>query len=284
MLNISAIRGMSLRALAEAAGDEEEKKRKEKEEDEKKKQQEKNQKPDDNPKDTPDENSEDVPTEEQPEENTKDTLGDGPEQKNDDPETPPENEEPTEPEGNDPPADENPEGSTDDVPADDEFGGDEFSMDPDGRESEEDLGPAPDGLPEADATEDDDEASVDDENTEMNIQVNILKLSKLDRALAKKQCFQLFMDLRAKLQATLAIIEKNESVIDPDIRTAAVDKLTSNQVVLDQFLQYKFPIMNYEEALQSYYLMVQDINKVIGEVRNEGIVGRKGKHTNKESS
>lgn len=284
MLNINAIRGMSLRALAEAAGDEEEKKRKEKEDEEKKKQQEEGRESDDTPDDTTDEKPEDAPVEDQPGENADDTPDDEPEQKSDDPEASPENDEPAEPEGGDPPADDNPDSGTENAPTDDEFGGDEFSMDPDGGEGEEDLGPAPDGLPEADATEDGDDTTADDENAEMNIQVNILKLSKLDRALAKKQCFQLFMDLRAKLQALLTIIEKNESTIDPDIRTSAVDKLTSNQAVLDQFLQYKFPIMNYEEALQSYYLMVQDINRVIREVRNEGIVGRKGKHTNKESS
>ena len=115
------------------------------------------------------------------------------------------------------------------------------------------------------------------------MQVNILKLSKLDRLLAKRTCYQYFTDLKNKINATLSIIDKNESVIDPDVRDEVVGKLTSLVDAIDQLLEYKFPIMNYEEGLQSYFMFVKEANSAISYVRTDGIAGSKVKHKNKES-
>lgn len=289
MLDLNALRSLQLRAMVEAAGADDDAKKKKEEEERKKREQEQQQNDNNNDDndagdDNPDENQDDTDPQENEPANEEDgqNQNDNTNNENDPPED--ENSPEDNPEGTDDAGGEdNPEGEGD---AGDDTGlGDDFSMDPDGGdgEGEDDLGPAPDGLPEADATDDGGDAGTDD-SEETNVQINILKLSKLDRALAKKTCFQFFMDLKAKIPATLAIIEKNETVIDPDVRDQITDKLNTTQAQLDQFLEYKFPIMNFEEAIQAYYVFVKDINTALEEVRNEGIVGKKSKHKNKESS
>lgn len=276
-MDFRALRSLALRAMVEAAGDDENEDQKDQEEEEKKKAK-------NNEEDT-DENNE-KENEEEPENEQEEPEPEAEEGDTDEEAEDPEDETETPDDG----TEENPDTDTTtsdeggDTPGGE--GEDEFSLDPDGGDGEEeDLGPAPDGLPEADddGSEESDTAN-EDGSEETNIQVNILKLSELDRALAKKTCFSFFMDLKAKIQANLSVIDQNETVIDPDIREKITDTLNTTAGQLDQFLEYKFPIMNFEEALQAYFIFVKDINTALEEVRNDGIVGKKSKHKNKESS
>ncbi|MCM1531889.1 MAG: hypothetical protein NC114_06415 [Ruminococcus flavefaciens] len=275
-MDLFALRSIALRAMVEAAGDDEEEKKKQDEEKKKKQQDQENAEQEE---ETPaeDDTTEEDTQEENPDEQTEEET---PEDNSDEGDPAPEDTPADDAGGEDPPPDGEEAPVDGDVP---DAGGDDFSMDPEGGE-EEDLGPAPDGLPEADDDGSGDMESDEEEDQETNIQINILKLSELDRVLAKKNCFQFFIDLKAKVQANLAIIEKNETVIDPDVRDQIVEKLNTVTLQLNQFLEYKFPIMNYEEAIQSYYIFVKDINTALEEVRNDGIIGRKPKHKNKESS
>ena len=147
----------------------------------------------------------------------------------------------------------------------------DFSLDGD-ESGEDDMSnePAPDGLPEAD-----DDGSGDDMGEEgpeeTNVQTNILDLSKLDRTVAKRYCYQQFMDLRSTITSTLSVIDRNETVIDSDVREDAVEKLNKTLSDIKDYMLYKFQIVNYEEALQAYFLFVKAVNDLIEYVRKEGI-------------
>ena len=211
-----------------------------------------------------------VEGEEQPEEQSEEGNPDGeekdpnidPESEGDEPETQTEDS-PTEGEGAE-------EGSGDEgeTVTGEEPEGDDFSLDDD--PEGEDDGPAPDGLPEAD---DDGSSDMDngDEPIETNIQTNILNLSRLDRAIAKRTCYQMFMDLRSTVSSTINMIDRNETVIDPDVRESANTALTKIQKQLNDFLMYKFQIVNYEDALMSYFIFVKQVNAQIEYVKNDGI-------------
>lgn len=150
----------------------------------------------------------------------------------------------------------------------------DFSLDGDDPE-EEDLGPAPDGLPEADDDGSGDSGG-EDPNGETNIQTNILKLSKLDRTLAKKTIGENLMSLRSTVKAALGIIDRNEAAIDPDVRDLSVDKLNTLSGELESFILHKFPILNYEDCLTQYLIFAKKVNDTVEYVRSDGIKG--GKH------
>lgn len=157
----------------------------------------------------------------------------------------------------------------------------DFDMDDPDAEGGED-GDNPDDLPGADDDGSNDVGAGEDGET--NIQINILKLSKLDRALAKRTCYQYFMSLRSTIEASLGMIEKNDAVIEPTIRENTVQKLHRYAEQLDNYLKYKFPLVNYEEGLQHYFTFVKEINETLAYVKDNGIQGAlKNKHDNKGS-
>lgn len=159
---------------------------------------------------------------------------------------------------------------------DDAGGGDgmsDFSMDGDDPmgEGEEDLGPAPDGLPEADAEEVDDT----DLEGETNIQTNIMKLSKLDRALAKKTVGENLASLRSTINAAIGVIDRNEAVIEPEIRESTTTRLNNLLGELESFILHRFPILNYEDSLTQYLVFTKKVNDIVEYVRMGGTKGRK---------
>ena len=158
---------------------------------------------------------------------------------------------------------------------DGDVGGADFSLDGDDPAGgEEDLGPAPDGLPEAD---DDGSGDVEEEDPdgETNIQTNILNLSKLDRALAKKAIGANLVDLRSTIIAAIGVIDRNDAIIDPDVRDLATDKLNSLHSDLESFILHKFPILNYEDSLTQYLVFAKKVNDAVEYVKSDGIKGRK---------
>lgn len=148
--------------------------------------------------------------------------------------------------------------------------GDDFNLDDDSDPDDMSNEPAPDGLPEAD---DDGSGDIDEEDpdAETNVQVNILELSKLDRVLAKQKCYRDFMDLRATVRAMLNIIDKNETVIDPDVRDDSIAKLNKLHYQIEEFVTYRFGIMNYEDALQHYFIFVKTTNNLINYIKEDGL-------------
>lgn len=172
--------------------------------------------------------------------------------------------------------DENPDEGEAPEGGEDAGGEDDFSLDADDptEEGGEDEGPAPDGLPEAD---DDGSNDNPEESEETNLQTNILNMSKLDRTIAKKTCYQYFMDLRATVVSAQNIIDRNAATIDPDVREIATEKLSSLLNRINEYLMYKFQLANYEDALQTYFLFVKEVNAQTEYVRTEGINGAKKK-------
>jgi len=114
-----------------------------------------------------------------------------------------------------------------------------------------------------------------------NLQVNILSLSKLDRALAKKHIYTLFMDLRSSITTALNIIDRNETVIDPTVRDDTVSALNRFQSDLDTFIAIKFPLVNYEAALQAYNIFTEQFNVYLEDVKNATSSTASTKHENK---
>lgn len=260
------------RVLDEAA--EEDKKKKE-EEEKKAKEQEAEEKPEDNPDETPEEDAGEGEEEQQDGEaedaGAEDAEGEEPPAE--DGETPPEEE--SESEG-DPGTD----GDGGDAAEGADGGGgdtmDDFSLDGDDPAGgEEDLGPAPDGLPEADDDGSGDTGEDEDPDGETNIQTNILNLSKLDRALAKKAIGANLVDLRSTIIAAIGVIDRNDAIIDPDVRDIATDKLNSLHGDLESFILHKFPILNYEDSLTQYLVFAKKVNDAVEYVKSDGIKGRK---------
>lgn len=256
-----------LQRILDEAADDEKKKKADKEGDQEKaedteeqetEQTEEEETPDDNPDDNSD--NEDNPGE--PEENPEESEGETPEGTEpapEDGETPAEGEEAGE-------------GGVGEGEGE-EGGLGDFSMD--GDDPEEDLGPAPDGLPEPDDDGSSDMEEEEDPEGETNIQTNILKLSKLDRALAKKAVGEDLVSLRSTINAALGVIDRNESAIDPDVRDLSVEKLNNLLGELESFILHKFPILNYEDSLTQYLVFAKKVNDSVEYVKTDGIKGGK---------
>lgn len=120
--------------------------------------------------------------------------------------------------------------------------------------------------------------------TTVNTQVNILNISKLDRALAKKNIYGLFMDLRASMDTTLNIIDKNATVIDPAIREKSVTQLNGMITDLNTYISIKFQLDNYEAAMQMYMLFTEQFNALIEDVKTGDMDNKSNKHNNKGDS
>ena len=151
-----------------------------------------------------------------------------------------------------------------------EGGEDDFSLDPAGDEEGDDNEPNPDGLtdPEDDGSSD---TSEGDKTAETNIHVNVLSLSKLDRLLAKKRCLNDFYDLRTSIDTFKVVIEKNETVLDPDVRDIAVRDLNKLHTMLEDYLMHKFSFTNYEENLQNYFIFMRSMNDIVKNVNEKGL-------------
>lgn len=131
--------------------------------------------------------------------------------------------------------------------------GDDFDLDPDGGDDT-----PPDGL-----TSPDDDGSADNQDeVETNVQTNILKLSKLDRTLAKRRLFTNFQDLRTQANTFRNIIANNEENIEAEVREKIYEDIDKAYSSITDYMTYKFSFINYEENLQAYLLfskMMQDI-------------------------
>ena len=120
----------------------------------------------------------------------------------------------------------------------------------------------------------DDDGSNDtegDDTTETNVQVNVLNISKLDRALAKRRCLHDFYDLRTSIDVFQKLIERNETVIDPDVREQSITELNRLFTSLNEYLTYRFSYTNYEDNLQNYFIFVKSLNGIIKNVQESGI-------------
>ena len=145
---------------------------------------------------------------------------------------------------------------------------DDFSLDSGDATDGADDTDNPDGLP----SPDDDGSGDDmtDEQAEKNVHVNILQLSKLDRALAKRRCFSDYQELRTSITSTKAMITNNEASIDPIIRDYATKKLDRLFAMTTDYLSYKFVYINYEENLQNYLLFAKALNDILQYIRTDG--------------
>lgn len=170
---------------------------------------------------------------------------------------------PTDTQPEDPTADSSSEEGTD---ADPET--DDFSLDSGDATDGADDTDNPDGLPSPD--DDGSGDDVTDEPAEKNVHVNILQLSKLDRALAKRRCFSDYQELRTSITSTKAMITNNEASIDPIIRDYATKKLDRLFAMTTDYLSYKFVYINYEENLQNYLLFAKALNDILQYIRTDG--------------
>lgn len=213
-------------------------------------------KPEEEDPEATDTNTEDPGTD--AEENPTDT--DNPEDTNTDEENPDEN---TDDENN------NEEQENQDDNTDDQTSEEDFSMDPE--EGTDDSGENPDGLPDPD-----DDGSGDDTGTEdgeVNVHTNILQLSKLDRLMAKRQCFSDYQNLRTSITSFKNLIDANEATIEPVIRDYVIEKLDMLYTTVTDYLTYKFTYINYEENLQNYLIFMKALNDLIRYVQTQGKEG-----------
>lgn len=141
---------------------------------------------------------------------------------------------------------------------------DDFSLDPDG--GEEDDGPPPDGLVDPD---DDGEADIGSDDKEVNIQTNILQLSKIDRLMAKRKLFADFKELRINITTYRNLLTDNEANVDPDVRELSYDKLDRLYTIITDYLTFKFSYINYEENLQTYLLFAKTLEDIIAIARDD---------------
>lgn len=148
---------------------------------------------------------------------------------------------------------------------------DDFSL---GGEEEgeggDDNEPPPDGLTDPDDDGSGDDSSTEDEG-ETNIHTNVLQLSKLDRLLAKRRCLNDFYDLRTSIDTFRAVIDKNEAIINPEVRDVAVRDLNKLYTVVGDYLQYRFGYTNYEENLQNYFIFIRELNAIVKNVNENGM-------------
>lgn len=151
--------------------------------------------------------------------------------------------------------DENKDDNSDD---DDSSSDDDFSMDSDDPSSEDD-GENPDGLASPDAMGDDEST----QDTETNVHVNILNLSKLDRTISLKRLLNDYTATRTSINTFLNIIDKNETVIDATLRESLVNDLNSLQQNLNDYIGIKFSYINYEENLQNYIIFSKKLEEIV---------------------
>lgn len=160
---------------------------------------------------------------------------------------------------------------------------DDFSLeDPTGEgEGEGDDGPPPDGLtdPDDDGSSDDTMSGEEDPNAETNVHTNVLQLSKLDRLMAKRKCLNDFYDLRTSIDTFRVVIEKNEAILNPDVRDIAVRDLNKLYTTVGEYLTYRFGFTNYEENLQNYFLFLRSMNEIIRNVNEKGLEKTKSSRT-----
>lgn len=137
--------------------------------------------------------------------------------------------------------------------------GDDFDLDPDGGD---DAGEGDDTPPDGLTSPDDDGSADNQDEVETNVQTNILKLSKLDRTLAKRRLFTNFQDLRTQANTFRNIIANNEENIEAEVREKIYEDIDKAYSSITDYMTYKFSFINYEENLQAYLLfskMMQDI-------------------------
>lgn len=146
----------------------------------------------------------------------------------------------------------------DDNSDDDSSSDDDFSMDSDDPSSEDD-GENPDGLASPDATGEDEST----QDTETNVHVNILNLSKLDRTISLKRLLNDYTATRTSINTFLNIIDKNETVIDATLRESLVNDLNSLQQNLTDYIGIKFSYINYEENLQNYIIFSKKLEDIV---------------------
>lgn len=206
------------------------------------------------PEDDTDTKPEENPTEDNPDNEDNDNT-DNQDEENQDEDKDPNKEEENQDENN--PDDENKED-------------DDFSLDPE--EGADDSGENPDGLPDPD-----DDGSGDDSGTEdgeVNVHTNILQLSKLDRLMAKRQCFSDYQNLRTSITSFKNMIDANEATIEPAIRDYVIEKLDFLYTTVTDYLTYKFSYINYEENLQNYLIFMKTLNDLIRYVQTNGAEGK----------
>lgn len=152
--------------------------------------------------------------------------------------------------------------NADDIPedgdnqADDEPPADDFSMNDDDTPAEDDD-PPPDGLADPDA---EDESTQD---IETNVHVNILSLSKIDRALAKKKLLNDYFTLRTSMKTMLTVIDNNQAVMAPEIRDPLITDINQLYDSLTDYITIKFSYINYEENLQNYIIFSKSFEEMI---------------------
>ena len=159
---------------------------------------------------------------------------------------------------------------------------DDFSLeDPTGEGEGEGDGPPPDGLtdPDDDGSSDDTISGEEDPNAETNVHTNVLQLSKLDRLMAKRKCLNDFYDLRTSIDTFRVVIEKNEAILNPDVRDIAVRDLNKLYTTVGEYLTYRFGFTNYEENLQNYFLFLRAMNEIIRNVNEKGLEKTKSSRT-----
>lgn len=147
----------------------------------------------------------------------------------------------------------------DDNPDDDSPSDDDFSMDSDDPSSEDDGGENPDGLASPDAMGDDEST----QDTETNVHVNILNLSKLDRTISLKRLLNDYTATRTSINTFLNIIDKNETIIDATLRESLINDLNSLLQNLNDYIGIKFSYINYEENLQNYIIFSKKLEDIV---------------------
>lgn len=155
--------------------------------------------------------------------------------------------------------DNNDDENTDDNSDDDSPSDDDFSMDSDDPSSDDDGGENPDGLASPDAMGDDESA----QDTETNVHVNILNLSKLDRTISLKRLLNDYTATRTSINTFLNIIDKNETVIDATLRESLINDLNSLLQNLNDYIGIKFSYINYEENLQNYIIFSKKLEDIV---------------------
>ena len=140
----------------------------------------------------------------------------------------------------------------------------DFSLDPEG--GEEDDSPPPDGLVDPN---DDGEADLGGDDKEVNIQTNILQLSKIDRLMAKRKLFADFKELRINITTYRNLLTDNEANVDPDVRELSYDKLDRLYTIITDYLTFKFSYINYEENLQTYLIFAKTLEDIIAIARDD---------------
>ena len=123
-----------------------------------------------------------------------------------------------------------------------------------------DLNNNPDGLPSPDAQGD---TSITNVSDEKNLQVKIIKASKLERSLLKIKILHKFQDLRNKIDVFSGTMDKNMQILPHKERNNAFDHLQLLSNKLDEYIEYKFSMNNYESNLQAYIVFIKKFNEIV---------------------